>query len=86
MAMYRAWNMPLNNAGVPMIDQEPKIKIAILQNYNEAHIYLNGEFSLPDGRAIEGQFNVRADKGLIGLINSSGTERLRQKEIKFYGI
>ena len=64
-----------------MIDQEPKIKIAILQNYNEAHIYLNGEFSLPDGRAIEGQFNVRADKGLIGLIDSSGTERLRQKEI-----
>jgi stage II sporulation protein D len=73
--------MPLNNAGVPMIDQEPKIKVALLQNYNEAHIALNGRFLLPDGRAIDGQFTVRADQWLIGLIDSSGKKILRQKEI-----
>jgi SpoIID/LytB domain protein len=73
--------MPLNNAGVPMIDQEPKIKVALLQNYNEVHIALNGKFFLPDGRAMDGQFTVRADQWLIGLIDSSGKEILRQKEI-----
>ena len=64
-----------------MINNEPKIKVALLQNQSEAHIAFNGRFSLPDGRAIEGQFTVRVDKGLVGLIDSSGTERFRQKEI-----
>ena len=64
-----------------MIDQEPKIKVALLQNYNEAQISLNGRFSMPDNRAIEGQFTIRADKGLVELIDSSGKEILRQKEI-----
>jgi SpoIID/LytB domain protein len=73
--------MLLNNAGVFMINNEPKIKVALLQNYNEAHIVLNGRFPLADGSAIEGQFTVRTDKGLVGLIDSSGTERFRQKEI-----
>ncbi len=63
-----------------MINSEPKIKVALLQNYNEAQIALNGRFSLPDGRAIKGQFTVRVDKGLIVLMDSSGTERFRQKE------
>jgi SpoIID/LytB domain protein len=81
MAMCCAWEMPLNNAGVPMIDQEPKIKVALLQNYNEAQIALNGRFSLPDGRTIDGQITVRADKGLVEIIDSSGMERFRQKEI-----
>jgi SpoIID/LytB domain protein len=64
-----------------MINSEPKIKVALLQNYNEAHVALNGIFFLPDGRAIDGQFTVRADQWLIGLIDSSGKEILRQKEI-----
>jgi SpoIID/LytB domain protein len=64
-----------------MINSEPKIKVALLQNYNEAHIALNGRFLLPDGRAIDGQFTVRADQWLIGLIDSSGKKILRQKEI-----
>ncbi len=64
-----------------MINSEPKIKVALLQNYNEAHIALNGRFLLPDGRAIDGQFTVRANQWLIGLIDSSGEKILRQKEI-----
>jgi peptidoglycan hydrolase-like amidase len=73
--------MLLNNAGVFMINNKPKIKVALLQNYNEAHIALNGRFFLADVSAIEGQFTVRTDKGLVGLIDSSGTKRFRQKEI-----
>jgi stage II sporulation protein D len=73
--------MPFNNAGVQMIDQEPEIKVALLQNYHEAKIALNGNFFLPDGRAIEGLLTVRVEKGLIGLFDSTGTEILRQKEI-----
>ena len=64
-----------------MINSEPKIKVAPLQNYKEAHIALNGRFLLPDGLAIDGQFTARADQWLIGLIDSSGKEILRQKEI-----
>ena len=64
-----------------MINNEPKIKVALLQNYNEAQIALNGRFSFADDSAIEGQFTVRADKGLVSLIDSSGMERVRQKEI-----
>lgn len=64
-----------------MINQEPKIKVALLQNYNEAHIALNGRFPLPDGRTIDGQITVRVDKGLVEIIDSSGMERFRQKEI-----
>ena len=64
-----------------MINSEPKIKVALLQNYNKAYIALNGRFLLPDGRAIDGQFTVRVDKGLVGLIDSSETEIFRQKGI-----
>lgn len=64
-----------------MIHSEPKIKVALLQNYNEAHIALKGRFSLAAGHAIEGQFTVQTNKGMIGVIDSSGTERFRQKEI-----
>jgi SpoIID/LytB domain protein len=64
-----------------MINSEPKIKVALLQDYNEAHIVLNGRFFLPDGSVIEGQFTVLTNKGLVGLIDLSGTERFRQKEI-----
>ena len=81
MAICRFWEIPLNNAGVPMIDQEPKIKVALLQNYNEVHIALSGRFSLPDGHAIDGQITVKADKGLILLIDSSEKDIMKQKEI-----
>jgi stage II sporulation protein D len=64
-----------------MINHELKIKVALLQNYNEAQVALNGRFSFADGSTIEGRFTVRADKGLVLLIDSSGMERVRQKEI-----
>ncbi|PKN52890.1 MAG: amidase [Deltaproteobacteria bacterium HGW-Deltaproteobacteria-13] len=64
-----------------MIDQEPEIKVALLQKHKEAHIALNGRFSLPDGRVLEGRFSVRAYSGQVLLADSSGKEIIRQKEI-----
>ncbi|MGP8155164.1 MAG: SpoIID/LytB domain-containing protein [Smithella sp.] len=64
-----------------MIDREPKIKIALLQDHKEAHVALNGRFFLPDGCVIEGLFAIWADQGLVVITNSSGKEVLRQKEI-----
>jgi stage II sporulation protein D len=73
--------MPLDNAGVPMIDREPEIKVALLQNYKEARISLNGKYSLPDGGVVEGRFTVGADQGNICLADSSGGGILQQKDI-----
>jgi SpoIID/LytB domain protein len=64
-----------------MIDREPEIKVALLQDYQEARIDLNGRFLLPEGRALEGRFTVRADGGLVLIEDSSGKEIIRQKEI-----
>jgi len=64
-----------------MIDREPEIKVALLQDYQEARVDLNGRFLLPDGRALEDRFTVRADGGLVLIEDSSGKEIIRQKEI-----
>ncbi|HUN54043.1 MAG TPA: SpoIID/LytB domain-containing protein [Smithella sp.] len=64
-----------------MIDREPRIKVALLQDHKEAHVALNGRFFLPDGRVIEGLITIWADQELIVLADSSGKEMVRQKEI-----
>jgi SpoIID/LytB domain protein len=64
-----------------MIDREPKIKVALLQNYNETIINLNGDYFLPDGRAIKGRFAVYADDGLVLLVDSCENEIARGGEI-----
>ena len=64
-----------------MIDCEPKIKVALLQNSPEARLKLEGSFYLSDGRAITGEFSVRAANGQILLTDSGGGEIIRQKEI-----
>ena len=79
--MYRELELPLNSAGVPMIDREPEIKVALLQDQKEVHVALNGQFFLSDGRVIEGFLAIWADQGLVVIAGSSGKEILRQKEI-----
>ena len=64
-----------------MLDQEPEIKVALLQNYNEARVALNGRFLLPDGCELEGPLNINADHGQILLYDSSGKEIFRHKKI-----
>jgi len=68
-----------------MIDKEPEIQVALLQNDNEARIILNGSFSLQDGRKLSGRYVARADEGKISLGDSAGQEVIRQKEILLSG-
>lgn len=64
-----------------MINKEPEIKVALLQNYDEAHMTLNKSFLLQDGRKLSGQYVACVDEGHISLADSTGTEMIRQKEI-----
>jgi len=64
-----------------MIENELNIQVALLQNYDEAKISLDGSYSLSDGLTLQGSFEVKAEKGLALLVGSSGKEILRQKEI-----
>jgi SpoIID/LytB domain protein len=64
-----------------MINSEPEIKVALLQNYNEARIAFNGRYFLTDDRTLEGRFAVIADSGQIVFRDSEGKEIFRQKEI-----
>ena len=64
-----------------MIDREPKIKVALLQNSPEARLWLQGRFFRDDGRAITGELSARAANGRMVLSDSNGGEMIRQKEI-----
>lgn len=64
-----------------MINKEPEIKVALLQNYDEAHMTLNKSFLLQDGRKLSGQYVACVDEGHISLADSTGKEMIRQKEI-----
>lgn len=64
-----------------MINQEPEIKVALLQNYKEARVALNGQFILPDGRTLEGRLAVYVDRGQVVIKESAGKEICRQREI-----
>ncbi|MFZ2397274.1 MAG: SpoIID/LytB domain-containing protein [Smithella sp.] len=64
-----------------MINSEPEINVALLQNYNEARVAFNGRFLPHDGCAQDSRFIVRAERGFVLLEDSSGKEVIRQKEI-----
>lgn len=64
-----------------MIDCEPKIKVALLQDSPEARLKLTGPFFLPDGRAVSGELTVSAAGGQILMRDSGKREIIRQKEI-----
>ncbi|MEN6421252.1 MAG: SpoIID/LytB domain-containing protein, partial [Smithella sp.] len=61
--------------------REPEISVALIQQYNEARVFLTGRFFLPGGKTLEGCIQVRADSGLLLLEDSSGNEIIREKEI-----
>lgn len=64
-----------------MIADEPKIKVALLQNQQTARINLNGEFIFSAGGIISGKFTAHCSAGYVYLNNSSGTQIEKQKEI-----
>ena len=53
-----------------MIDSEPKIKVALLQKCPESRMKLEGNFFLPDNRALTGKLSARAENGQIVLADS----------------
>ena len=64
-----------------MIADEPKIKVALLQNRQEARINLNGEFIFSACGMISGKFIAHCSAGYVYLNNASGTQIEKQKEI-----
>ncbi|MEE9912912.1 MAG: SpoIID/LytB domain-containing protein [Deltaproteobacteria bacterium] len=64
-----------------MIDGEPKIKVALLQNSPEARLRLEGSFFLPNGRAVAGELIAATAGGQILLTDLNGGEIARENEI-----
>lgn len=64
-----------------MIDQEPKIKIALLQNCRDIEISLRGVFHLASGQAATGLLHAQSSSGGVTLQNAAGTEIERSAEI-----
>ena len=63
-----------------MMNREPEIKVALLQNDHEVHVALNGKFFL-DGAELEGRYVVCADNRQVVFKNSSHQEIIRQRDI-----
>lgn len=55
-----------------MLNSEPEIKVALLQNYKEARLNLKGRFLLSDARSISGPIIVRVRQGEVALGDPSG--------------
>jgi SpoIID/LytB domain protein len=64
-----------------MLTEEPKIKVALLQNRREAYINLNGKFTLTNGTTISGKITAHCSAGSVYLDNFSGIQLHKQKEI-----
>ena len=64
-----------------MMNCEPDIKVALLQNSHEARLKLEGSFFLPDRRAVTGELSARSENGDVILSDGNDREIIRQKEI-----
>lgn len=64
-----------------MMNQEPEIRVALLQHYNEASVVFNGDYLLPGGRAIKGRHYVYADQDNVLLVDASENEIARGRDI-----
>ena len=65
-----------------MIGYEPVIKVALLQNYRQYKITLNGDYRLPGGKPIKGLLKISSVPGQVILSDSSGNQLAGAKEIK----
>ncbi len=65
-----------------MIDREPEIKVALLQNYRESAITLNGNFYLSAKQTAAELLNIRSLAGKVSLSNASGKELASRKKIR----
>ncbi|HOW56771.1 MAG TPA: SpoIID/LytB domain-containing protein [Smithellaceae bacterium] len=65
-----------------MITDEPKIKVAILQNYREAKIRLNGNYQISNGATIRGNLAAAGLAASVQLSDDAGKLCARHKEIR----
>jgi stage II sporulation protein D len=65
-----------------MIGYEPVIKVALLQNYRQYIITLNGDYRLPGGKLIKGLLKISSVPGQVILSDSSGSQLAGEKEIR----
>ena len=65
-----------------MIADELKIKVAILQNYREANIRLNGDFQINNAATISGNIIAYAAATSAQICDAVGKLRAQQKEIR----
>jgi stage II sporulation protein D len=68
---------------IVMITKEPKIKVAICQNYSETEIILNGSFRESCGLTLRGKIAAKTEAALIRLSTSGAVEIAPQKEFIF---
>lgn len=64
-----------------MINCEPEIKVALLQNCRESKITLNGDFYLSGGRRAVNFLNIRSIPGKVTLSDASGKAIASRKKI-----
>ena len=57
-----------------MLNYEPEIKVALLQNYKEARLNLKGNFIFSGKQTISGDIIVTARQGELALCDSAGLE------------
>jgi stage II sporulation protein D len=65
-----------------MIDREPEIKVALLQNYRESAITLNGNFYLSANQTATKFLNIRSLAGKVSLSNAAGKELASGEKIR----
>jgi stage II sporulation protein D len=65
-----------------MIDREPEIKVALLQNYQESKITLNGTFYLSGKPIAAKSVNIRSMAGNVALSDAAGESIASRKKIK----
>ena len=65
-----------------MITNEPKIKAAILQNYSEAEIVLNGNFRLSDGFFLRGKIVAKGTPEDVARNEKSYTGKYLKRKLK----
>lgn len=64
-----------------MIDREPVIKVALLQDCRESAINLNGAYYFPDGRKITGMIHVKGRAGEVVIQSLDGRDAAARQEI-----
>ncbi|MBM4160263.1 MAG: SpoIID/LytB domain-containing protein [Ignavibacteria bacterium] len=64
-----------------MLNQEPIIKVGIIERVPEMHGVFNGVYELPSTVRLRGPFSVRSEGGRLAIFDDEGIEVWRRREI-----